>query len=192
LVTPTIPTGEPDTLTRGDSSKWYVADAEYVPADSWVMSYYLVSPDSTRVVWTGVTNNGDGNWLVTLTKADTQNLKAGLWNWQRVATKASEQITRDSGSITVVEGFASAGATASPFVDGRSFARRALDEVEAAIISRASSGQTSMSFNGRSVSWSSMAELYQLRADLRSEVNAEELGASAGLGRQIRVRYGAA
>ena len=192
MVTRAIPTGEPNTLTRGDSSTWYVSDTEYPPADSWVMVYYLVSPNSTRVSWTGFTNNGDGSWLVTLVKADTQNLKAGLWNWQRVATKAAEQVTRDSGSITVLEGFASAGATASPFVDGRTFARQALDEVESAILSRASSGQTSMSFNGRSVSWSSMAELYQLRSDLRAEVKGEELGANAGLGRQIRVRYGAA
>jgi hypothetical protein len=190
MVTRTIPTGEPTTLVRGDSAKWIVIDAEYPPADGWTMTYYLVSKTVTRVTWNGSADNGDGTWLVTLSKADTRELLAGIWNWQRVATKGSEQVTRGAGTLTVSAGFASAGGTASPFVDGRSFERQALDELEAVLIERLRVGQVSMSYNGRSVSWSSAAEMYQLRAELKTAVDAQELAQNAGLGRQIRIRYG--
>jgi hypothetical protein len=124
-----------------------------------------------------------------VTKSETNGLLAGRWNWQRVATRTTEQVTRDSGDLVVIDGFAS-NASAVPFVDGRSWARQALDEIEAAILARASTGQTSASFNGRSVSWQSLAELYQIRSDLKAETAAEDDAENAGLGRQIRVRYG--
>lgn len=74
--------------------------------------------------------------------------------------------------------------------DHRSWARRTLDAVEAFLEGNATTAQQSMSIAGRSISRWSIAELTQLRNDLRAEVRTEEQGSRAGLGRDIKVRYG--
>lgn len=186
MVTPTIPQGEPAQLVVGDSAKWYVQDLDYLPTDGWTMAYYLVNKDSSRVTFSGVTDNADGRWLVTVAKTDTQALIAGRWNWQRVATKAAEQVTRGQGEFEVIAGFATVGSQ-EPFVDGRSWARQALDKLEAAYLAQATSGQISVGFNGRSITWASLAELRAERDAMRAKVQTE---AGGGKGRDIRVRYG--
>ena len=190
-MTPTIPTSEPTTLTRGDSTKWTKAFSEYLPADGWTLTYYFTSSDgSGEGVFNVVgTNNGDGSFLVTLAVADSRKFIVGNWTWQAVVTKAAELITLATGTIQIVQGLSSLDASIG--VDMRSDNRKMLDDVIVALRSGISRG-SSMSYNGRSVTWNSLSELQQLRKQLESDVRIEELGENAGLGRQIRVRYGAA
>lgn len=185
-MTATIPSTEPTTLVRGDSTKWTKAISQYLPADGWTLTYYFVSSlGASNVVGS---NNGDGTWLVTVATTDSLKLGAGLWQWAAVLTKAAERITIEQGELEVLNGFATAS---SAGFDSRSMARQQLDAVEALILARTTGGLvTSVSINGRSVSNEPIATLIQLRDDLRQRVKIEEGGSAAGLGRQIRVRYG--
>jgi hypothetical protein len=189
LVTPAIAESDPTQIVIGDSVKWLVADSDYPPADGWTMKYHLVSKDAPRVTWTGLTDNGDSRYLATLTTADTRGLTAGTWNWQRVATKGSEVLTRAFGTFDVVTGYGTTGAQ-EPFVDGRSWAQQQLDAVQAEILRRATGGAPiSVSINGRSISREPMSALIQLRDDLMQQVEIETAGSQAGIGRQLRVRH---
>jgi hypothetical protein len=186
LVTPTIPSTEPTDLVRGDSTKWTRGFSEYLPADGWTLTYYFASAQTVFNVV--ATNNGDGTFLLTMATTDSKKFTVGRWSWQAIVTKASERVTLDSGWIQISDGLALASANTG--VDMRTFEAQALDELQAAYRARISQG-SSMSYNGRSVSWSSLAELYEQIQTLTLTVDAQEQGAAAGMGRQIRVRYGA-
>jgi hypothetical protein len=76
-------------------------------------------------------------------------------------------------------------------VDHRSWARRTLDAIEAFLEGNATTAQQAITIGGRSISRWSLPELMQWRDKLRAEVSTEEQGSAAGLGRDIKVRYGA-
>jgi hypothetical protein len=184
LVTPTIPSTEPTKLTRGDSTVWTRAFSEYLPADGWTLKYYFGS--STSVFSITAADNGDGSFLATVATIDSKKFAAGRWTWQAVVTKAAESITLDTGAIDIVDGLS---LTASGIgVDLRSQNRIMLDALIATLQGRATSDQLSMSYNGRSLSRSSIAELREWRTELEDMVRVEEQGEQAGLGRDIRVR----
>lgn len=185
MVTPAIPAKEPAKITRGDSTKWTRGFSEYLPTDSWVLTYYFANAANRHSIQ--ATDNGDGSFLVTVATTDTLRFIKGTWIWQAVVTKASERITLDTGQFEVVDGLA----TAAGGIDTRTWARRTLDAVEATLEGRASNDHLSVSINGRSISKMSPLELMDWRDRLRSEVRVEQQAEKAGLGRDIRVRYGA-
>lgn len=184
MATPAIPTTEPTTLTRGDSTKWTRGFSDYLPVDGWSLKYHFIAAGGKQVVT--ATDNGDGTFLATLMTTVSKLLTIGTWSWQAVVTKGSEQITLDAGIINVVAGFAETNTG----TDVRTQARRTLDAVNATLEGRASSDQLRVQVNGRSIERLSLTELRQWQAQLRTEVRAEELGDNAGLGRNIKVRYG--
>lgn len=181
----TIPTTEPSEFTAGDSLQWTRAFSDYLPADGWALTYYFVN--STGKVTVTTSDNGDGSYLASISTAVSATFAVGRWYWQAVATRASERVTLDSGETVVVTGFVS---TAAGGADVRSPARKTLDALEATLQGRATSDHLSMSVNGRSISRLSVTELLQWRDRLRDEVRIEEQGERAGLGRNIKVRFG--
>jgi hypothetical protein len=184
VVTPTIPSTEPKTIIRGDTVKWTRGFSEYLPADSWVLTYYFVNTAGRISVV--ASDNGDGTFLTTISSTVSKQFQKGRWYWQAVVTKAAERFTLDSGEFQVKDGIADA----TSGLDTRTWARRTLDAVEATLEGRATSDHTSMSINGRSISRMTPLELMDWRDRLRSEVRIEEQAAKAGLGRNIKARYG--
>lgn len=180
----TIPAKEPTTIIRGDTVKWTRALAEFLPADGWALTYYFTSASARVVVTT--TNNGDGSFLAVISSAVSATLTVGQWYWQAAVAKAGEQYTVDSGAVDVAAGMA----IATGGIDTRTWARRTLDAVEATLEGRATSDHTSMSINGRSISRMTPLELMDWRDRLRAEVRTEEQAEKAGLGRNIKVRFG--
>jgi len=111
-------------------------------------------------------------WRVTIPAAMTTGFDAGLWTWQAIATYSTQQYTAGRGQFTVK---ASAKYAGSPGAfDDRSRAEIDLSYVETAIRTLAQGGMVQeYQIGGRSLRRYKMAELLQLRDDLKSEIAME-------------------
>lgn len=175
----------PSEFIAGDTWRWTRDFADY-PAGTWTVTYYFENSAQTFNV-AGVASGTSHDF--TIAAAATAAYKPGRYYWSARATDGTivETIAGESGWIEVKVDPAAAGTK-----DRRSWARRTLEAVEAFLEGNASTAQASMSLGGRSLSRWSLAELQQWRNDLRQEVRTEEAGANAGLGRNIKVRFGRA
>jgi len=171
----------PSTLVAGDTWQW---DADYgdYPRPTWVATAYFENAAESFSV--ASTANGTAQRFAA-TAATTATLKAGQYYVQVRVTDGASPATVESGWCEIKADPASAVK-----IDHRSWARRTLDAVEAFLEGNATTAQQSMSIAGRSISRWSISELMQFRNELRGEVRAEEQGSAAGLGRDIKVRYG--
>jgi hypothetical protein len=171
----------PQSLIAGDTWSWTASYGDY-PAGTWTATaYFENAAESFNVV---ATADGTDHSFDALATA-TDDYKAGSYFVQVRVTAGAESFVVESGWCEVTADPASGVA-----VDHRSWARRTLDAVEAFIEGNATTAQQSMSIAGRSISRWSLSELMQFRSQLRGEVRVEEQGESAGLGRDIKVRYG--
>lgn len=172
----------PSTLIAGDTWSW---DADYgdYPAGTWTATAYFENSAESF----SVSSTADGTTHdFAETAANSAALKAGRYYVQVRVVSGTSSATVESGWCEVKADPASAAK-----FDHRSWARRTLDAVEAFLEGNATTAQQSMSIAGRSISRWSIAELTQFRNELRAEVRTEEQGSRAGLGRDIKVRYGA-
>ena len=172
----------PSSLTAGDTWEWTRELADY-PAGTWTLTYYFSKAGkqfSAAASADGTTHS------VSVAAATTAAYPAGRYQWTARVARGSEKFTVESGWVDVEENPATSAA------DPRSWARRTLEAVEAFLEGNATTAQQSMSIQGRSISRWSLADLKQFRLDLRAEVRAEEQGDRAGLGRNIKVRFGRA
>jgi len=172
----------PSSLTAGDTWSWTAEYGDY-PAGTWTATaYFENSAESFEV-----SSSADGTaHAFAETAAISADLGAGKYHVSVRVTDGSSSYVAETGWCEV-----KADPAAAAKVDHRSWARRTLDAVEAFIEGNATTAQQSMSIAGRSISRWSISELMQLRSELRGEVRTEEQGSSAGLGRDIKVRYGA-
>jgi len=169
----------PSSLVVGDTWQW---DADYgdYPRPTWTATAYFENAAESFSVASSA--NGTAQRFSAAATA-TDDFKAGRYFVSVRVTDGSSVYVAESGWCDVQPDPAS-----SVKFDHRSWARQALDELEAFLKSNASTAQASVSIAGRSISRWSMPELLQWRKELRAEVRTEEQGESAGLGRDIRVR----
>lgn len=127
-----------------------------------------VASEGTTVVGTP---EGTG-WRVTVAASTTSGFDAGLWTWQAIATYSTLTYTAGRGQFTVK---ASAQYSGTPGAfDDRSRAEVDLTYVEAAIRTLAQGGMVQeYTIGGRSLRRYKMAELLQLRDDLKNEIAME-------------------
>jgi hypothetical protein len=129
-----IPTAEPPVITAGDTIRWQISLPDYPASAGWTLKYALVSAAGKHDV-TSIAAGADH--LVEIAAATSAGYAAGLYQYQKYVEKGAgetlERITLDLGTLTVARSLA-ALATAT---DTRSFARRALDAIEAVIENRA-------------------------------------------------------
>lgn len=170
-------------MVAGDTWQWTRELADY-PAGTWTATAYFENKDGSFEV-TATADGVTHDFLIAATA--TTGYKPGRYGWRLRVTDGSTVTTVESGIVEVLVDPAKAGNS-----DTRSWARRTLEAVEAFLEGNASTAQQSMSIQGRSLSRWSLAELTQFRDQLRAEVRTEEKGAQAGLGRNIKVRYGRA
>ena len=165
----TIPTTEPTTLRAGDTWQWRREDlASDFPATTWTLTYYFRNATGKF----DVSASADGSsFAVSVAKATTAALPPGDWDWLAVVESASERFEADAGRLTIQPNLA----TSAPY-DGRSFARRMLEAIEAALESRATTDQLDLldsAMGDRSLSRDKGA-LIALRTQFRAEVQAED------------------
>lgn len=171
----------PSDLIAGDT---WIFDRDYAdyPRSTWsATAYFENSAGSFNVASTA---NGTAQRF-TIAAATTATYSAGRYRVRVRVTDGPSTYIAESAWVDVEVDPAKAGNQ-----DPRSWARRTLDALEAFLEGNATTAQQSMSIQGRSLSRWSLAELQQFRNQLRAEVRTEEQGSNAGLGRDIKVRYG--
>ena len=189
-MTVEIPTSEPDVIIAGDTLKFTKDLPDYLPADSWVLTYALVKY-GTQIKITA-TDNGDGTHLVNVAIVTTGAYAVGDYQWHAYVTKSGERYTVGKGRVKIKTDFAG---QASGF-DGRSHAQVMLDAIEARLQGRATDNQLdiiSTALEGRSITRETTAELIKLRSfykiEFKKEKQAENLNKGLDAGGRILTRF---
>lgn len=171
----------PEQLVAGDTWRWTKEFANY-PAPTWVVTYYF--ENAARQFNQAAVASSTAQAL-TIAAAVSALLPPGRYRWfaRAVSGLISETIEGENGWVEVLPDPAAPGSR-----DHRSFARRALDAVQAQLEGKASSGQASFSIRDRTVSSFTLTELWKLKTDLEAQVRTEEKGGRAGADRKIKVR----
>jgi hypothetical protein len=142
-----------------------------VDSGSYTLTWYARTNTATEGATVVGTAEGDG-WRINLSSATTAEFNAGKWTWQAIATYSTLQYTAGRGQFTVK---ATAQYTGTPRAfDDRSRAEIDLGYVEAAIRTLAQGGMVQeYTIGGRSLRRYKMAELLQLRDELKNEIAME-------------------
>ncbi len=127
---------EPTRLRQGDSWNWLRQFAAY-PSSLYTLSYILNSADNRFVFPSaGITADGDGQgFVIQLTAAQSAGCQPDTYDFVAVltgiaaTTAAGQQVTMVLQAVGVDANLATANAP----VDTRSFVKRTLDIIEAAI-----------------------------------------------------------
>lgn len=180
---PDVPSVLPTELIAGDTWQWDRDYGDY-PQPTWTSTAYFETAGKTFNVASSA--NGTAQRF-TIAAGTTSSYPPGRYRIRVRVTDGSQSFIAESGWCEVQVDPAAAGT-----FDPRTPARKMLDAIEAFLIGNASTAQASMSLNGRQISRWSLAELTQWRDQLRAEVRAEEQGSRAGVGRNIKVRFGRA
>lgn len=184
------PTTEPLTVVVGDFIQWRRTDlgGDY-PNTEYTMTYVarVTAGGSTEIAVTGTNYNGD--YLFTVTSAQSTDFVPGYYHWQLEATQTSSgnRVVVDRGAFTAVPDLDVGGS------DPRTHAEIMLTKIESLLEGKADSDVASYSIAGRSLSKLSFDELIKARDDYRREVkrekSAELIRQGKATGATIHVRF---
>jgi hypothetical protein len=172
-------------LIAGDTAKWLKTLPDYPANESWVLSYTLINA-ATKITFAATASGADH--LVNVAATTTTAWAAGQYAWRSQVSKAGEVYTIASGSITVEASFASAS------LDARSFARTALDNIEAYLKNANNLTAAMYEIGGRRLQRISVPDLMTLRDRYKAEVKREDAASAVAQGlpdpRRVYVRFG--
>lgn len=176
-----IRTSVPAELVAGDTWRWTRDFADY-PAGTWTVTYYF---ENERKQFSKAATVSGTAHAVQIDATDTTGYPPGRYRWFARAVSGSivETIDGEDGWLEVLPNPAATGTR-----DLRTWSRRALDAVLAAIEGKATSAQQSFSIASRTVASYTLTELWKLKADLEAEVRTEEQKPTPGGNRNIKVR----
>jgi len=187
-----VPIVEPAVLTAGDLWTWKIYNADYLPDDSWVLTYGLVNA-SAQITITA-SDNCDGYHLVSVAAATTANYTAGDYVWTAQYTNSTSVHTVRRGRVTVKADYG-AGAYSSG-LDDMGHIKKVLDAIEDVIYGRAQQDHLSYSIGGslgRSLSRVSHTELITTHSHYKRMYDdllaAERVGLGLGHSNRLRVRF---
>ncbi len=188
-----------DELIAGDTLDFLDSVPDYPPADGWTLKYRLIprftTPVQAPIDITATTSGSD--YRVQAAAAVTAAWKAGDYNWARWVEKAGPiRQSLGDGQIKVIAD----PAAAVQGYDGRSHARKVLNQIEAAIESRSLStmrevlaytiGTRSQTFDDSETK----AELVKLHSHYKwlvaNEDAREKIAAGLPNPRNVRIRFG--
>lgn len=176
-------------VTAGMTWDWPVTFTGYAPPD-WTLKLLLrplfAAPAQAAITIQGVAD-GSG-WRIQQTAGQTQSVVAGAYQFDYYAERGAERKPLRSGFAAVLQN----PLTATQGLDTRTFARRALESIEAVLQNRATLDQMEFQIAGRMLKRTPITDLLKLRNQLRLEVAAEDaeqrLNDGLGGGSVIRVR----
>ena len=161
----------PGKIRAGETTAWTLSLAAY-PASEWTLKLNATTP--THPFSITATADGDSHQLQ-LTAAESAAIPAGTYHYNLVVEQGEgAELVRqfvEAGDL-VVEALVG-GVTAA---DARTWAKKHLDALEAAIAEFDTTGalRTSYSVDGRSVSFASLREMMDERDKARAEVAREK------------------
>jgi hypothetical protein len=179
----TVPTTEPVEARAGDTWQWRREDlSDYLAGDGWTLTYYFRNSAAKF----SIAAAADGDlYAVSVAMATTAGYTVGDYDWTAFVESATERFQVASGRIEVLANFET-----DVVYDARSFARKMLDIIEAALLAEASADQlhvleTSLADRGMKFDRN---KLPALRAQFRAEVQAEDNAARIKAGKTPRNR----
>ena len=183
------PTTEPTRLTAGDTWEWSRTDLALsrFPAPTWALSYALRGPSQINITATP----SDQAFTVTVPAETSAVYKAGDYEWAAYVTNSttSERYQVATGHLTIAPNLAGD----LPTFDGRSYAKRMLDAIEATILGRATEDANELAINGKKIVRMTPAELITLRDKFRfeyaNERKAERIRKGLSSGNRVLVRF---
>lgn len=167
---------EPTYLRAGDSWKWTTAFDGYASADGWALTYVLNAPGLARFAFPNgsAAANADGiSFDVNVAASATVAVAPGTYDFYAILTKGSDQRTIELESVKVGANIA----TGSTPVDTRSFAKKTLDVIEAAIAGNLSPHIQEYEIHGRRVRYIEPDMLLKYRAQFKAEYRNEQITA---------------
>lgn len=185
MAAPT-PTTEPEKVVSGDSYTWEKTFTDYPTGDGWALSYTFQKSGNASLT---VAASGSGTtYTMTLSTTNTALLGSGLWFWYAHLTKTGQRKTVGNGRFDVVPNPASGDSS----VDPRSFAKKALDAIESAILSGIRE-DIEISVDGMVIRFRSFAEMMEARSKYKmlynQELDAERLANGLGNRRKVVTRF---
>ena len=194
----TVPTSEPSALRAGDSWAWRREDlAADWPASTWTFTYRFRNAAGGFDL--AASADGDA-FAVAVSAADSADYTAGWYDWWLFASATidgtAERYEIGRGRCEVLPDLDTAvgGATPTPptAYDGRHWARRLLDYVEATLEGRASTDQLDL-VNAQLADRQLQRNeggLLALRSQLLVEVERAESASGFSRNRRLVVRFG--
>lgn len=185
----TIPSVEPIRIRAGNTVKWKRSLSDFPPATHTLM-YHLRENSGDGGGHDVTCTNDDGDHLATITRAESQTLKAGLYSWLARVNDGTDYYQIGAGEIEVLPDLEDAS------LDPRTYAKKTLDSLEEAIAVLAARTHISHSVNGQSYTSADLPTLIDMRDRFRGEVQQETNRAARESGRavrrrQMRVKFGA-
>lgn len=181
-----IPTKEPTIFTAGDTVKWTRDLPDYLSGDGWVLTYAFRNGAGK---FDATASGAGATHSVTIAAATTKQVSPGVYQWAAYVTKAaaSERYEIARGAVVVLQNMAEAAA-----VDTRTTARKAVDDLRAAMaVMRSSGGRVQRYRIGdREMEFSSIGDMLKLLRYWESQVASEDAAdrMSQGLGSRTRVQ----
>lgn len=162
---------EPDALRAGDSWKWSRQFDQYPSGAGWTLQYILNSPAGRFAFPSGsITASEDGSGFdIALTPEQTVAVVAGTYEMYAVLTQGDLKQTFPLQNVRIDPNLA----TATGPVDTRSFVKKTLDAIEAAIAGDTSANVQEYEIHGRKVRYIDRLQLAQLREHYKREYRAE-------------------
>lgn len=160
-----------DALIAGDTWDWTTAVDGYPATDGWTLKYRViprVAGIGAPFVLTAATASDGTSYRVTASPATTAVFTAADYTWKAWVEKAGARVSIDDGLVTLQPDPSSATAS-----DGRSYARRMLDLIEAAL-EAFNLGVKSYSIGSRTMTKRDTPELITMRDKFRAEVQNED------------------
>lgn len=164
----------PDTLRAGDSADWTEGLPEFPAADGWTAKVRILFKSGTPADLTGAASGTD--WAFTATAAITAAWPAGpstlVLYVERGDGGTAQRSTLRQRAINILPNLLQAAT-----FDGRSAARIALADCEAAMAKYASAGQThvqSYTIAGRTMQFRTTSEILDLIRYYKAQVARED------------------
>lgn len=171
----TIPTYEPKQLVIGSSWAWDVTYGDFPADESWELSYDLRGPDDFDLAWGTHVSAGDGaEFEVRVTAAQSAGGVTTPGTYRLVGRVNKSGDTWD-GEI-VYNAHLLVLADPSTAVKAKSFNRKMLEKIDAALLDSAASsaGVRKVEINGRTIEYRDTADLTRMRAHYAMLVAVEE------------------
>lgn len=179
------------TLTAGDTLDFETTVDDFPASAGYSLVYRLVPSG-----WTGAaiefTANATDPYRVQLGPAVTAVWAPGNYWWYAIITKTGERYADlDDGAVTIRPD----PQTVASY-DGRTVARKLLDQCEAALLAWTTNHVAEYEINGRRMKYADRADVLAMRSRLKAEVwretAAEQMANGGPNPRMVRVRFGRA
>lgn len=174
-----IPDQLPAEIRAGDTLIFTRSHVDYPASAGWALAFKLVNASVTPISFSASASGDD--YSVTVAAATTGTWQAGRYTWVETATLSGVRKTLGSGEVLLLADLAALAAS----YDGRTFARKMLEAIEAALVSAATASQLDLidvTFAGRGQK-RDRATLIAARDRYKREVQSEERAAGIKPGR---------